>query len=147
MLFWIFVILIVIGVIVLFKFDEFEFIGGIMMAIGVFGFLISLAVLIISYAGIDGKVERLHTRYETLVYQYENDIYDNDNDLGKRELMEDIRTWNEDLSAKQANQNDFWIGIFIPDIYDQFEYIELKRKGEKYESRKLVRTRYSFCRD
>ena len=40
--------------------------------------------------------------------------------------MEDIREWNEDLSAKQANQNDFWIGIFIPDIYDQFEYIELK---------------------
>ena len=126
MLFWIFVILIVIGVIVICKFEEIDFIGAIMTATGILGFLASLIVLIASYAGIDGKVERLQTRYETLVYQYENDIYDNDNDLGKRDLIEDIREWNEDLSAKQANQNDFWIGIFIPDIYDQFEYIELK---------------------
>ena len=126
MLFWIFVILIVIGVVVICKFDEIDFIGAIMTSTGILGFLASLIVLIASYAGIDGKVERLQTRYETLVYQYENDIYDNDNDLGKRDLMEDIREWNEDLSAKQANQNDFWIGIFIPDIYDQFEYIELK---------------------
>ena len=126
MLFWIFVILTVIGVIVICKFDEIDFIGPIMTATGIFGFLVALIVLIANYAGIDGKVERLQTRYETLVYQYENDIYDNDNDLGKRDLMEDIRAWNEDLSAKQANQNDFWIGIFIPDIYDQFEYIELK---------------------
>lgn len=126
MLFWIFVILIVIGVIVICKFEEIGFIGAIMTATGILGFLASLIVLIANYVGIDGKVERLQTRYETLVYQYENDIYDNDNDLGKRELMEDIRTWNEDLSARQANQNDFWIGIFIPDIYYQFEYIELK---------------------
>lgn len=126
MLFWIFVILIVIGVIIICKFDEIELLGGIIMAIGIFGFLFTLVVLIGSHVGIDGKVAGLQTRYETLVYQYENDIYDNDNDLGKRDLMEDIREWNEDLSAKQANQNDFWIGIFIPDIYDQFEYIELK---------------------
>lgn len=126
MLFWIFVILTVIGVIVICKFEEIDFIGAIMTATGILGFLVALIVLVANYAGIDGKVERLQTRYETLVYQYENDIYDNDNDLGKRELMEDIREWNEDLSAKQVNQNDFWIGIFIPDIYDQFEYIELK---------------------
>ena len=32
----------------------------------------------------------------------------------------------EDLSANQKNQRDFWIGIYIPNIYDQFEFIELK---------------------
>lgn len=89
--------------------------------------LISLSCLLCSYMGLDGYVDSMHARYEVLTYQYQNDIYDNDNDIGKRELMEDIQDWNENLAANKRNQDDFWIGIFIPDIYDQFEFIELDR--------------------
>lgn len=39
---------------------------------------------------------------------------------------DEIREWNEDLAWYKANQNDFWIGVFIPDIFDQFEFIEYK---------------------
>ena len=124
MLFWTFVIIIIAGF-VLFTFDL-ENLGITISVIGIFGIIASVVVLAINYIGIDGYIARMNTRYETLVYQYENDIYDNDNDLGKRELMENIQWWNEDLSANQKNQRDFWIGIYIPNIYDQFEFIELK---------------------
>lgn len=124
MLFWTFVIIIIAGF-VLFTFDWENF-GIAISVIGIFGVIVSVVVLAINYIGIDGYIARMNTRYDSLVYQYENDIYDNDNDLGKRELMEDIQRWNEDLSAYQKNQRDFWIGIYIPNIYDQFEYIELK---------------------
>ena len=124
MLFWTFVIIIIAGF-VLFTFDL-ENLGIAISVIGIFGIIASVVVLAINYIGIDGYIAQMNTRYETLVYQYENDIYDNDNDLGKRELMEDIQRWNEDLAANQKNQHDFWIGIYIPDIYDQFEFIELK---------------------
>ena len=124
MLFWTFVIIIIAGF-VLFTYDL-ENLGIAISAIGIFGIIASVVVLAINYIGIDGYIARMNTRYETLVYQYENDIYDNDNDLGKRELMVDIQNWNEDLSSRKERQRDFWIGIYIPNIYDQFEFIELK---------------------
>ena len=124
MLFWTFVIIIIAGF-VLFTYDL-ENLGITISAIGIFGIIASVVVLAINYIGIDGYIARMNTRYETLVYQYENDIYDNDNDFGKRELMVDIQNWNEDLSSRRERQRDFWIGIYIPNIYDQFEYIELK---------------------
>ena len=124
MLFLTFVIIIIAGF-VLFTYDL-ENLGIAISVIGIFGIIASVVVLAINYIGIDGYIARMNTRYETLVYQYENDIYDNDNDLGKRELMVDIQNWNEDLSSRRERQRDFWIGIYIPNIYDQFEYIELK---------------------
>ena len=124
MLFWTFVIIIIAGF-VLFTFD-WENLGIAISAIGILGIIASVVVLAINYIGIDGYIARMNTRYETLVYQYENDIYDNDNDLGKRELMVDIQNWNEDLSSRRERQRDLWIGIYIPNIYDQFEFIELK---------------------
>ena len=124
MLFLTFVIIIIAGI-VLFTFDL-ENLGITISAIGIFGVIVSVVVLAINYIGIDGYVARMNTRYETLIYQYENDIYDNDNDLGKRELMVDIQNWNEDLSSGREDQRDFWIGIFVPNIYDQFEFIELQ---------------------
>ena len=124
MLFLTFVIIVIAGF-VLFTYDL-ENLGIAISAIGIFGIIASVVVLAINYIGIDGYIARMNTRYETLVYQYENDIYDNDNDLGKRELMVDIQNWNEDLSSRRERQRDFWIGIYIPNIYDQFEFIELK---------------------
>ena len=85
-----------------------------------------LAIITANYIGLDGKIARNNETYESLTYQYENDIYNNDNDLGKRELMTDIQEWNENLARRKNIQDDFWVGIFIPDVYDQFEFIEYK---------------------
>lgn len=125
MLFWI-ILLIAIAGIILATIDEFN-VGALMFCItGVIAAVISILVFVSSNVGIDGYIAESKARYDSLVYQYENNIYDNDNDLGKRELMTDIQDWNEDLARYRANQDDFWIGIYIPDIYDQFEFIELE---------------------
>ena len=88
--------------------------------------IVMLVVIIVKNTNVDAYVAENQMRYEMLVYQYENDIYDNDNDLGKRDLMEDIQEWNEDLAYYRKAQDDFWVGIFHPNVYDQFEFIELK---------------------
>lgn len=100
--------------------------GLVVTVTGVLAVLISLSVMIEENIEADAKVAEYKMRYESLVYQYENELYDNDNDVGKRELMADIEWWNSDLANRKAKQNNFWVGIYIPDIYDEFEFIELK---------------------
>lgn len=106
--------------------DEWNTVATLCAALFVVAALVSTLVFACCNIGVDGYIEQMNERYEMLTYQYENDIYNNDNDLGKRELMTDIQNWNEDLANYRATQDDFWIGIYIPNIYDQFEFIELK---------------------
>lgn len=88
--------------------------------------IVMLVTIVVRNVNVDAYIAENQMRYDMLVYQYENNIYDNDNDLGKRDLMEDIQEWNEDLAYYREAQDDFWIGIFYPNVYDQFEFIELK---------------------
>ena len=130
MLFWLVVLSIVVclGLAVYLE-KRFCDYSGPFLVIAFLSFLVSiimLVVIIVHNTNVDSYVAENQMRYEMLVYQYENDIYDNDNDLGKRELMEDIQKWNEDLAYHRKAQDDFWVGIFYPNVYDQFEFIELK---------------------
>lgn len=89
--------------------------------------LIMSICIIDAHVSAEAAVAINEKRYESLVYQYENNIYDNDNDVvGKKQLFEEIQEWNEDLARYKVQQNDFWVGIFYADIFDQFEFIEYK---------------------
>ena len=96
------------------------------------GFIGSIVLVIMSCSAIcantdtDAYVASMNRRYEVLVYQLENDVYDNDNDVGKRELYEQIRNWYEGLAENKECQDSAWVGMFYPNVYDQFEFIPLK---------------------
>ena len=126
MLFWISIAACIGSWIWLIHSDEFEDFAALFSVIlTTICLLVSLGIFAGCYIGVDGYISQMEKRYEMLMYQYENNIYDNDIDLGKRELMTDIQDWNEDLAKYREIQDDFWIGIYIPNVYDQFEFIEL----------------------
>ena len=107
--------------------DEWVFDMGVAFEVtGWIAVIVSIIIFAVNYIGLNGDIEANKARYESLTYQYENELYDNDNDIGKKELMSEIQDWNEDLARHKANQDSFWIGIYIPDIFDQFEFIEYK---------------------
>ena len=54
-------------------------------------------------------------------------MFDEDDDVvGKKELYNQIQDWNTDLAYYQNIQDNFWIGIYYPNIFDEFEFIEYK---------------------
>lgn len=134
MLFWLFVIIFVIGVAVLMVENYCEVIPDWGCAIAFVAAIVSGVITLISgitllfyYTGIDATVAEKQAKYEALVYQMENEIYENDNDLGKKELYDEVREWNEDLAYGKAAMDNFWIGIFYAnEVYENFEFIEYK---------------------
>lgn len=98
------------------------------IVVGALDFSILILMLLsacINNFAVDGQIAKFEQRYESLTYQVENDIYDNDNDLGKKELYDQVTAWNEDLAMGKTMQYDKWFGVFYPNIYDHFDFIDL----------------------
>jgi len=103
-------------------------IGTSSTVIAILGLLVSGIIFSVNYLGVNGYIEECNKQYESLVFQVENNIYEDSFTTNSiRDLVKEVQEWNCDLARKKVNQYDPWIGIFIPDIYDQFEFISLDR--------------------
>ena len=58
---------------------------------------------------------------KTLQIKYEELSKNKYNDY----LIEDIVEWNKDIKFGKEFQHDKWIGIYVPNIYDDFEEIDV----------------------
>lgn len=128
MLFFIFVAIFVIGILAVIFTDEWNnshIAAMFILGVGICLLVISTFIFAINYIGTEASIAGWEKRYESLTYQLESNLYDNDNDIGKKELMNEIRKWNEDLAYHKEIQRDFWVGIYHPNIYDNFDFIPL----------------------
>ena len=131
MIFWITLIAVVVfAVLAIVFFDSWDFewvsmLSTIFFTIAGIVLVVMLIVVIVNNVGAEASIEANKQRYESLIYQAENNLYENDNDLGKKELVNQIQEWNEDLAKGKALQDDFWVGIFYADIYDEFDFIPM----------------------
>jgi hypothetical protein len=132
MLFWLFLILTVIGVITYMIYDSDA--SALALIIGVVGTIISIVIFAANYLGLEGTIAEYKEHYNTIMFEVENKLYDDDvTTVSQRELVKEIQHWNCDLAKKKAIQHNLWIGIYILDIYDDFEFIPLEgllKEGE-----------------
>ena len=82
-------------------------------------------LIVIQNVTAESQVAEMYEIYEYLIYCYGDDAY-TENAFLHDQLAEDILEWNKDLAWYKSIQRDFWVGIFYPNVLDQFEFIELK---------------------
>ena len=102
-----------------------ELFGECLAIIGGLALCVSIFFVAGSNIAVESTAARISVERESLVYQAQMNLYDNDNDLGKKEMVDQITEWNASLEENKKLQRNFWVGCFVPNIYDQFEPIPL----------------------
>lgn len=73
----------------------------------------------LSYSAI-----QLSENYNSLIYKVESGQYDN------KDTIAEIEKYNKAIRCGKEYQHDFWLGIYYPNIYDNFDIIEYNRLGK-----------------
>lgn len=107
---------------------DFFFLASILFAFSLIA-TASLCVMIIVAAGSNLTANadklKLQEQYNSLIYKVENEKYRDEFGLVNKEVIDEIQEWNENCTYYQALEKDFWIGVFYPNIFHEFEVINL----------------------
>lgn len=133
MLFWLFIILIIVGII-LYKVFDFEFLSIFGCVIGIISGLaviMSLFLIIGEYTTMDSYLEKNREQYKAITYKIESDACRDEFGLLNKEIIDEIQEWNKDVRFYQNIQDNFWLGIYYPNVFDEFKTIEYESFEKK----------------
>lgn len=151
MIFWIFVILTVLGIGIIVatskisdkyaygeenaKFVNFVyhndgpiiFTSGAIAVISGIVIVFMISTIIISQTQADGERAKNEQRYKALVYKSQTESIRDEFGIVNKEYIDEVQAWNEDLAKYQSYSHNFWIGIFYPKRqFDGLEFIDLE---------------------
>ena len=126
MLFWLFVILFAVGMI-LYKVFESEFLecfGILISALSGLAVIVSLFLIIFEHASINSSLEMAREQYKASTYKIESNACRDEFGLLNKKIIDEVQEWNKDVKYYQNIQDNFWLGIYYPNVFDEFETID-----------------------
>lgn len=98
--------------------------GGVTLFISILVLIFMIGAICGNYATAPATVARYNETYKALVYKIESGACRDELGLLNKSVIDEIQLWNETIATKQAQQREFWTGIFTPNVYDQFKTID-----------------------
>ena len=141
MVFWIFIFFAVVGLICeklaelkaaksetyTTKDETFGEVSYVVFWLAVFFAALSLFIMAFMYISAPGRLADNEQTYQALSAQVENGLYDNNNDIGRKQLADEVRDYNVQIARGKAMQRNLWVGIYVPNIYDDLDFIDLSQ--------------------
>jgi hypothetical protein len=129
MIFWISLAVLIIGIgliILSYKIDSCDvgYIGTITIIIGILATLVLGTTTIIVNCNSQGTLIELQERYTAINTKITTEIYTDKFDINDKDIITEIYEYNKEVKYGKHYQKDFWIGIFVPNIYDELETID-----------------------
>lgn len=88
---------------------------------------VMIVIAVIANSGGEAQRAALEEQYNALEFKAETEASRDELGLLNKEFVDEVQKWNINIARKKALQRNFWIGIFYPDIYDDFELIDLNK--------------------
>lgn len=97
------------------------------------GFIMAIMIVVFAcnYIGVNAQVEKAKEQYNAITYKVESGACRDEFGLLNKEVIDEIQDWNEDITYYKNLHKDFWVGIFVPNVYDQFETIDYTKYGRE----------------
>ena len=129
MLFWLAVIAFAVGIVMQIVMNKkhwwkLEFASSFTIFVSSIVLVIMIVILCCQYIGVDARVEKNFEIYNAIEYKVTSGACRDELGLLSKEVIDEVQNWNKDVRYYQAVQDDFWIGIFYPNVFDQFETID-----------------------
>ena len=132
MIFWLCVLIMVVGIF-LWVIGCKKYIDGMWMIGSLLAIFAGIAVLVMSihlcveYSTVDANIAKNEELYKAITYKVESETCRDEFGLLSKEVIDEIQEWNKDVLYHQNIQDNFWIGIFYPDVFDRFKTIDYER--------------------
>lgn len=97
--------------------------GLVEIVLGIF-ILASLMIFLSTNVQANGDKAKMEQTYDALIYKMNSPDARDEFGIMNKSIVDEIQTWNEELAFNKNMEHNFWIGSYIPDIYDDFDYIK-----------------------
>lgn len=111
--------------------DTIESSGWVTIAVSGIIMITMIIVFAYNYIGVNAQVEKNKEQYNAITYKVESGACRDEFGLLNKEVIDEIQDWNENITYYKNFQKDFWVGIFVPNVYDQFETIDYTKYGRE----------------
>ena len=62
--------------------------------------------------------------YKALTYKAESGVCRDQFGLLSKDVLDEIQNWNEEITHYKTMEDNFWLGIFYPDVYGDLGTID-----------------------
>lgn len=104
--------------------DNIKLAGTITSVISVFAIIVMSICIIYSHTNVEANLEKDREIYNALTYKMESTTCRDEFGFLSKEVIDEVQEWNKYVRYYQSAQDDFWVGIFYPNVFDEFETID-----------------------
>lgn len=106
-----------------------------MAFIGAVYLLIAGLLLAISQTTVTATRQANAEKYKALTYKLESEACRDQFGLLNKEIIDEVQRWNVKVTYYKAMEDNFWVGIYYPDVYGDLGTIDYEtyEGGQNHE--------------